>query len=65
MTALRDGSDGVTVGVPVAAAPEALTIGGARVVDPFTGIDRVVDVHLGGGRIVAVGPAPAGFRALY
>ena len=63
MTALRDGSDGVTVGVPVAAAPEALTIGGARVVDPFTGIDRVVDVHLGGGRIVAVGPAPAGFRA--
>ena len=39
-----------------------LSIIGARLVDPFTGIDRVDDLHLGEGRILAVGTAPMGFE---
>ena len=38
------------------------TLRGARLVDPYTGIDRVDDLHVGGGRILAVGAAPAGFE---
>ncbi len=40
-----------------------LSIVGGRVVDPGSGTDRVADVHLDDGRILAVGPAPAGFVA--
>ena len=45
------------------ASVASVSILGARVVDPSTGIDRVADVHLADGRILAVGDAPAGFRA--
>ena len=38
-----------------------LSITGARVVDPYSDRDAVADVHVCGGRILAVGPAPAGF----
>ncbi len=45
-------------------APAAsLSILGARVIDPATGLDRVANVHVADGRIVAVGDAPGGFRA--
>ena len=42
--------------------PQDFTIAGARLVDPFTGIDRTGDLHVADGRILAVGAAPAGFR---
>jgi dihydroorotase len=38
-----------------------LSVTGARIVDPYSGVDMVADLHISGGRILAVGPAPAGF----
>lgn len=38
------------------------TLRGARLVDPYSGTDRVDDLHVSDGRILAVGPAPAGFQ---
>jgi dihydroorotase len=38
-----------------------LSIRGARLVDPYRGLDEVADLHVSGGRILAVGTAPAGF----
>jgi dihydroorotase len=47
----------------VAPAPAVdITITGARMVDPYRGFDEVGEIHLSGGRILAVGPAPAGFE---
>ncbi len=40
-----------------------LTLSGARLVDPAQGLDRVADLHLADGRIVAIGEPPEGFRA--
>ncbi len=40
-----------------------LTIHGGRVIDPQSGRDEVADLHIGDGRIVAIGPAPDGFAA--
>lgn len=40
-----------------------LTIEGARVVDPASGHDAVVAVHIADGAIAALGRAPDGFRA--
>ena len=40
-----------------------LSIIGARIVDPYRNRDEVGDVHVSGGRILAVGPAPVGFEA--
>ncbi|RPH45509.1 MAG: dihydroorotase [Burkholderiales bacterium] len=40
-----------------------LTITGARVVDPDSGIDATTDLHLADGRVAAVGAAPDGFEA--
>lgn len=34
-----------------------------RVIDPASGLDRVIDLHAADGRIVAIGNAPEGFRA--
>jgi dihydroorotase len=48
-----------------AGTAENLSIRGARLIDPFTGIDRVDDLHVADGRVLAVGPAPAGFRAVH
>jgi dihydroorotase len=46
---------------PGSALPD-FSIRGARLVDPFSGIDRVDDLHVAGGRILAVGAAPAEFQ---
>jgi len=40
-----------------------LSILGARVIDPASGLDQVTDLHLDAGKIVAIGAAPAGFNA--
>lgn len=40
-----------------------LTITGARVVDPASGLDAVTDLHLADGRIAALGARPDGFEA--
>ena len=42
---------------------DPLSILGARLIDPVTGTDRVADLHLADGRILAIGAAPAGFLA--
>ncbi|WP_134678175.1 dihydroorotase [Ectopseudomonas khazarica] len=36
---------------------------GARVIDPSSGLDRVSDLYLDGGKLVAIDQAPAGFTA--
>jgi dihydroorotase len=38
-----------------------LSILGARVIDPISGLDKVTDLHLEGGKIIALGAAPAEF----
>ncbi|MEJ2589882.1 MAG: dihydroorotase [Candidatus Thiodiazotropha sp.] len=38
-----------------------ISILGGRVVDPANGIDKVTDLHISGGRILAVGEAPKDF----
>jgi dihydroorotase len=40
-----------------------LTISGARVLDPASGLDRVDDLHLAQGSVLAIGAPPAGFLA--
>jgi dihydroorotase len=40
-----------------------LSILGARVIDPASGLDQVTDLHLEAGKIIAIGAAPAGFSA--
>ncbi|MCC6074411.1 dihydroorotase [Pseudomonas sp. GCM10022188] len=40
-----------------------VSIHGAHVIDPSSGLDRVCDIHLDGGRIAALGAAPDGFDA--
>ena len=40
-----------------------VSINGARVIDPASGLDQVCDIHVEAGKIVALGEAPAGFRA--
>ncbi len=37
-----------------------LTVRGGRVVDPANGVDRVTDLHLAKGRVVALGELPEG-----
>ncbi len=40
-----------------------ISIRGARVIDPASGLDQVGDLHIEAGKIVAIGAAPAGFSA--
>jgi dihydroorotase len=40
-----------------------LTLQGGRVVDPANGVDRVTDLHVADGRVLALGAAPLGFAA--
>ncbi|MDT8383578.1 MAG: dihydroorotase [Gammaproteobacteria bacterium] len=40
-----------------------LSILGGRVIDPANGIDRITDLHIASGKVLAVGEAPAGFEA--
>lgn len=42
---------------------ERISIVGARVIDPASGLDTCTDVHVADGRIAAVGSVPDGFRA--
>ncbi|MCY1392553.1 Dihydroorotase [compost metagenome] len=39
----------------------SLSILGARVIDPSSGLDQISDLHISEGKIVAIGAAPAGF----
>jgi dihydroorotase len=39
------------------------TIAGARIIDPASGLDRIDDLHLAQGRVLAIGAAPPGFAA--
>ncbi|AKJ97130.1 MULTISPECIES: dihydroorotase [Pseudomonas] len=41
-----------------------LSILGARVIDPASGLDQVTDIHIDACKIVALGAAPAGFTAV-
>ncbi|MFR0674164.1 dihydroorotase [Enterobacterales bacterium AW_CKDN230030176-1A_HGKHYDSX7] len=41
----------------------SISILGARVIDPRSGRDEVVDLHLDQGKVLAIGQAPAGFEA--
>ena len=41
-----------------------LSILGARVIDPSSGLDQVTDIHIEACKIVALGAAPAGFVAV-
>ncbi|MFP4496339.1 MAG: dihydroorotase, partial [Halochromatium sp.] len=43
-------------------AERSLTIANGRVLDPASGLDQITDLHLSGGRILALGPAPEGFE---
>ncbi len=43
-------------------AERHLSIRQGRLVDPSTGLDQISDLHLSGGRIAAIGSAPAGFQ---
>ncbi|HCD6617656.1 TPA: dihydroorotase, partial [Pseudomonas aeruginosa] len=40
-----------------------ISIRGARVIDPASGLDQVGDLHIEAGKIVAIGAAPTGFSA--
>ncbi len=40
-----------------------LSILGARVIDPASGLDQSLDLHIESGKIAALGAAPAGFKA--
>ncbi|EQL44487.1 hypothetical protein M770_27420 [Pseudomonas aeruginosa VRFPA03] len=40
-----------------------ISIRGARVIDPASGLDQVGDLHIEAGKIVAIGAAPAGAPA--
>ncbi|MCO8168534.1 dihydroorotase [Pseudomonas sp. 21LCFQ02] len=39
-----------------------LSILGARVIDPVSGLDQVTDLHIEAGKLLAIGAAPAGFE---
>ncbi|WP_407314531.1 dihydroorotase [Pseudomonas sp. nanlin1] len=39
----------------------SLSILGARVIDPSSGLDQTLNVHIDNGKIIALGDAPAGF----
>ena len=41
-----------------------LSILGARVIDPASGLDQVTDIHIEACKVVALGAAPAGFVAV-
>lgn len=44
------------------AEPDSLSIRAGRLIDPANGVDAQLDLHIADGRILAVGPAPAGFE---
>ncbi|MBO3278302.1 dihydroorotase [Pseudomonas schmalbachii] len=39
-----------------------VSIRGARVIDPASGLDQITDIHIEAGKIAALGNAPAGFE---
>ena len=40
-----------------------ITLAGARIINPASGLDRIDDLHVAQGRILAMGQAPEGFTA--
>ncbi|HIP53337.1 MAG TPA: dihydroorotase [Chromatiales bacterium] len=40
----------------------AISLRGGRLIDPANGVDEIVDLHIAGGRVAAVGAAPQGFE---
>ncbi|MCY1283212.1 Dihydroorotase-like protein [compost metagenome] len=40
-----------------------ISIQGARIIDPASGLDRIADIHVEAGKVAAIGAAPAGFTA--
>ncbi len=42
---------------------QRISITGGRLLDPASGIDAVMDLHIADGEIAAIGPAPEGFQA--
>ncbi|SDO31843.1 dihydroorotase [Pseudomonas jinjuensis] len=40
-----------------------ISIRGARIIDPASGLDRIADIHVEAGKVAAIGAAPAGFTA--
>ncbi|MDO4906088.1 MAG: dihydroorotase [Lautropia sp.] len=53
----------IRTGRNVSGQPAAFSILGARLMDPWSGMDRLDDLHVADERIVAVGAAPEGFSA--
>lgn len=45
------------------ADPARISICNGRLIDPASGVDEELAVHIAGGRVAALGPAPAGFHA--
>lgn len=43
--------------------PARITINGGRIVDPANQIDQITELHIENHRVVALGKAPAGFKA--
>lgn len=43
--------------------PANITISGGRVIDPANGVDKIDDIHLADGKVLAVGKAPKDFVA--
>lgn len=41
----------------------SLSIIGARLIDPASGLDQLSDLHVENGKVLAIGAAPAGFKA--
>ncbi|MFH7365657.1 dihydroorotase, partial [Pseudomonas syringae pv. tagetis] len=39
-----------------------LSILGARVIDPVSGLDQITDQHIEAGKLTALGAAPAGYE---
>ncbi len=39
-----------------------LSILGARVIDPVSGLDQITDLHIEAGKLAAIGAAPTGFQ---
>ena len=39
-----------------------ISLRGGRLIDPARGVDRETDLHLAGGRVLAIGEAPPDFQ---
>ncbi|KPX99441.1 Dihydroorotase [Pseudomonas amygdali pv. myricae] len=51
-----------TTSIRTGERPVKLSILGARVIDPVSGMDQVTDLHVEAGKLTAIGAAPEGFE---